>query len=162
MQKRGGARRTARVRAFQTLYGLTFPTGHSDERLERLFKVSPAFTDPEDLAKSAPELPEKDVAFAWELVSGVYARIKELDEAISGFSQHWKVSRIARIELTILRLAIFEMLHMPDIPLKVSINEAVELAKEFGDGNSPNFVNGILDAAARSVEKGEIGKRKDI
>ena len=120
MSKKGGARRTARVRAFQTLYGLTFPTGHSGDRLEWMFKVSPAFTDPDDLAKSAPELPEKDVTFAWELVSGVYGRIKELDEAIGGFSQHWKISRIARIELTILRLAIFEMLYMPDIPLKVS------------------------------------------
>ena len=51
---------------------------------------------------------------------------------------------------------------MPDIPLKVSINEAVELAKEFGDGNSPNFVNGILDAAARAVQQGQFGPVKAI
>lgn len=160
--KKGGTRREARQRAFQTLYGLTFPTGHSAERLQQVFSDSPAFTDPENAKATAPELPEKDQTFAWDLVRGVYGHLEELDKAVGGFSQHWKVGRIARIELTILRLALFEMLHMPDIPLKVSINEAIELAKQFGDHNSPNFVNGILDAAARSVEKGDFGVRKNI
>ncbi|EPR44771.1 NusB antitermination factor [Desulfovibrio sp. X2] len=162
MSKKGGARRLARLKAFQTLYGLTFPTGHSLEGLEKLFAVSPAFVDPEQLPGEAEELAEKDRAFAWELVRGVYSSMADLDEAIGSFSQHWKISRIARIELTILRLALYEMLHMPDIPLKVSINEAVELAKEFGDGNSPNFVNGILDAAARAVQQGQFGPVKAI
>ncbi|MDD4648423.1 MAG: transcription antitermination factor NusB, partial [Desulfoplanes sp.] len=82
-----------------------------------------------------------------------YDTNKELDTTIARFSKHCKLNRIAKIELTILRLAVFEMLHVPDVPVRVTINEAIELAKKFGDDNSRTFVNGILDAVAKDVAK---------
>lgn len=98
-----------------------------------------------------------DADYAWELVKGVWARREDLDAVVGRFSRHWKLGRIARVELTILRLALYEMLLRDDIPPKVAINEGVELAKAFGDENSKSFVNGILDAAAKAVAHGEIG-----
>ncbi len=95
--------------------------------------------------------------FSWDLASGVWSKQEELDQIIAKLSQHWRIERIGRIELTILRLALFEILHRPDVPVKVAINEAIELAKQFGDENSRGFVNGILDAAAKALENGEIG-----
>mgnify|MGYP001553491040 CR=1 FL=1 len=66
------------------------------------------------------------------------------------------MKRIGRIEMTIIRLALFEMLRRDDIPLKVAINEAIELAKQFGDDQSRSFVNGILDAAGKALENNEL------
>ena len=90
-------------------------------------------------------------AYAEEIIQGVCAHARELDEIIASHSRHWKLERIARIERTMLRLAVYEILHRLDIPHKVSINEAVELAKMYGDENSPGFINGILDAVARTM-----------
>jgi N utilization substance protein B len=75
---------------------------------------------------------------------------------IGQFSRHWKVDRIGKIELTVLRLAVFEMLYREDIPPKVAINEAIELAKQFGDERSRPFVNGLLDAAAKALDEGTL------
>lgn len=96
-----------------------------------------------------------------ELLRGVLENSEEINRLIGSYSRHWRLERIAKIELGILRLAIYEMVYRPDIPLKVSINEAVELSKMFGDENSKGFINGILDAVAQSVRKGELGTRKE-
>ncbi len=93
---------------------------------------------------------------------GAWNAQRELDEVIARFSKNWKLTRIAKVELTILRLAMHEILHRQDIPLRVAINEAVELAKTYGDDNSPTFVNGILDAVARAVDNGEFTIRKGL
>ncbi|EGJ50664.1 transcription antitermination factor NusB [Desulfocurvibacter africanus] len=151
-EKKKSARRFAREKAFQVLYGIEFTDS------SHLGAVRDAFVEyprPERQTK----LDEKSDTFAWELVKGTWESKAELDGIIGRFSQNWKVTRIAKVDLTILRLGMFEILHRPDIPLKVAINEAVELAKEFGDEHSRNFVNGILDAAARAVDTGEIGTR---
>ncbi len=149
------SRRTARERAFQVLYGLHFSEVKDEKALSRAFRQSP---DP-DIA--VDDMDSKFLrgaeGFAWELTLGVWSRREELDAVIMRFSQNWRIQRIAKTELSILRLALFEMLHRPDIPVKVAINEAVELAKQFGDENSRSFVNGILDAAAKAIEHGEIG-----
>jgi len=152
MAKHSPSRREERVRAFQMLYGLNYVEVASQRSLARAFAESP---NPRDLGALGQE-PE---GFAWDLVLGVWSTLPELNEIISRFSQHWKMERIAKIELTILRLALYEIIHRPDVPLKVAINEAVELAKQFGDDNSRSFVNGILDAAAKAIEHGEIGVR---
>lgn len=94
-------------------------------------------------------------SYAWTLVEGVFDNHDSIDEIITRHSQHWKLNRIAKVELTILRLCLFEMLFCPDIPLKVAMNEAIELAKDFGDDNSKTFVNGVLDAAAKGAERDE-------
>jgi len=154
-QKKKGGRRTGRRRAFEVLYGLSFVPVDSSEALERSFKLAPERN--EELEEAAPE--ESRLDFAWMLVSGVWENLADIDKTITDFSQHWKLKRIARIELTILRLALFEMLWLDDVPMKVAINEAVELSKRFGDDNSKNFVNGILDAVAKAVENGELRVR---
>lgn len=148
-------RRLSRRKAFQILYGLSFVPVDKAEKLREAYDHYPQPT-------TNGQLPEAAETYAWELVSGVWGNQAALDEVVGRFSQHWKLGRIGRIELTILRLALFEMLHRPDIPLKVAINEAVELAKTFGDDSSGNFVNGILDAAAKAVEQGQFGISKGL
>ncbi|RLB30129.1 MAG: transcription antitermination factor NusB [Deltaproteobacteria bacterium] len=83
--------------------------------------------------------------FSKELVLGVCVHIKELDNLISKASQNWRLERIAIIDRSILRLAVFELLYRDDIPPKVSINEAVDVGKKFGTEESGAFINGILD-----------------
>ena len=78
------------------------------------------------------------------LVNGVFERREELDGYISRYSHGWKLSRISRTALGVLRCAMYEILYMPDIPAAASINEAVELAKRFDDPETVSFVNGIL------------------
>jgi len=97
------------------------------------------------------------LSYALQLVNGVRDNLEELDANIGRHSQNWKVKRIAMVELTIMRLAVYEMICREDIPVKVAINEAIELAKTFGDNNSRNFVNGILDAVAREIRHDQSG-----
>ncbi|MCK9239830.1 transcription antitermination factor NusB [Desulfocurvus sp.] len=162
-QKKGG-RRSGRRRAFEVLYGLCFAPPEGDDTA-RAVALAPEARQEQD-QDTPPEPADGDDGhaqgreeFARALVAGVWSRRQDLDETINRFSQHWKLARIARVELTILRVALYEMLYLDDIPLKVAINEAVELAKRYGDDNSKNFVNGILDAVARAVEHGELRVR---
>jgi len=91
------------------------------------------------------------LAFARELVQGVIANREELDRVITGKSRNWALTRMAKIDLNILRIGAFELLHRPDIPKSVTINEAIEIAKVFGTEDSPAFVNGILDEIASGL-----------
>jgi N utilization substance protein B len=84
------------------------------------------------------------VAYAEELVHGVLAHLDQLDEAIEGAAHEWPLTQMARIDKNILRLAIYEILFNNSVPAKVAINEAVELAKQFGSDTSSRFVNGVL------------------
>lgn len=93
---------------------------------------------------------EEDIKkFADQLVEGVSGHLDEIDDVLSVFSTNWKISRMASIDKNILRIAIYELMHCPDIPVKVTINEAVEIAKCFGTTESGAFVNGILDNVAK-------------
>lgn len=138
-----GIRRVGRTLAFQVLYGTHFKDAQSPMDMETFFDINPLVM--EEKSETARE-------FARDLVMGVDARVAELDKTIESHSQHWKIERIAMVELTILRLSLYEMLHT-DIPLKAAINEAIELSKTFGDGKSRGFVNGILDGASKTIEK---------
>lgn len=84
-------------------------------------------------------------AYLVKLVEGVAAHQKELDTLIRQHSEHWRLERMAVVDRNLLRLALYELLHHPEIPSKVVINEAVELAKRYGTEESSAFVNGILD-----------------
>ena len=79
-----------------------------------------------------------------------------IDSVIERFSQNWRVDRLGKIELTLLRLAVFEMLYRADVPPKVAINEALELSTRFGDAKAKSFINGILDAAIKAQEAGTL------
>jgi N utilization substance protein B len=84
---------------------------------------------------------------------GVSVNLHDIDKTIEDHSQHWKIERIAMVELSILRLSLYEML-FTDIPVKAAINEAIELSKTFGDDKSRSFVNGILDGVAKTSKRG--------
>jgi len=94
--------------------------------------------------------------YATALVGGTVENMDRIDAAISKVADNWSLERIGGVERNILRLAIQELLFMPDVPPKVAINEAVEMAKKFGSEDSGGFVNGILDAVRKMAESGEI------
>jgi len=89
------------------------------------------------------------------LAKGVCDNRDSIDEIISKYSDNWKVSRISRIDLNILRIAIYEMLNLSNIPHPVTINEAVDIAKKYGNNESGSFINGIVDRVRIALEKGE-------
>lgn len=89
--------------------------------------------------------PRDHYAFAEELIHGTIEHAAEIDSHIKALAHNWEFERVARIDLAILRLAIFEMLHRKDIPPVVSINEAIDLSKQFSTADSKRFINGILD-----------------
>jgi N utilization substance protein B len=88
-------------------------------------------------------------AFAEDLVAAVQEHRTDIDGLIDAAARNWQLDRISRIDLSILRLAVGEMLATPGIPLEVVIDEAVELARDYSDANAPAFVNGVLDRIAR-------------
>lgn len=100
---------------------------------------------------STAELAEDSQRFAEQLFRKVAEGIQQLDEKITRFSQNWNIERVAMVDLCILRIAICEFTCFPDIPAKVTINEAVELAKKYSTQQSSRFVNGILDAVYKSL-----------
>jgi N utilization substance protein B len=115
----------------------------SDQRRDAVF----ALYQHEVTARPLGELLDDAKPFTRELAEQVEANRPELDELISRHSQNWSLSRIAPLERSILRTALYEALHSEDIPVEVAIDEAVELAKEYCGADAPGFVNGILGAA---------------
>ncbi len=99
------------------------------------------------------EQPREHYAFGEELIQGVILNSDAIDARIKGLAHNWDFERIAKIDLAILRLAMFEMLYRKDIPPVVSINEAIDLSKEFSNADAKRFINGILDRL-----KGELGR----
>ena len=133
-------RHKGRERAFQILYGWGFVRDRKEDYIQRTFQNfhSEQFED-------NPEASE----FAWNLLTGVQKELSTLDRAVASHSKNWRLDRIARVEIAILRLALYEMLFLEDVPVNVAINEAIELSKKFGDRKSNKFVNGILDAIGK-------------
>jgi len=125
-------RREGRVAAVQYLYA---------------WSINP----PTDLAGDltlffeSQEQPRDHYAFGEEVIHGVLAHAAEIDARIRGLAQNWEFERIAKIDLAILRVAIFEMIYRKDIPPVVSINEAIDVSKQFSNADAKRFINGILD-----------------
>jgi N utilization substance protein B len=145
-----GIRRIGRTLAFQAIYGMQFAVKGEPVDFETAFEQNPMVREQES---------ETAIAFAHDLVEGVYTNLDQINTIIQDHSQHWKISRIAVVELSILQLAMYEMVHT-DIPLKAAINEGIELSKTFGDSKSRGFINGILDSVAKGVADGKYGARK--
>jgi N utilization substance protein B len=123
-------RRRARAAVLQVLYELDFTDHKVIPALEARFDERP--------------LPEAAETFARSLASGVQAYRTYLDSIVSNLAPEWPIDQIAAVDRNVLRVAIYELLFEPEIPPKVAINEAVELAKMFGSESSPRFVNGVL------------------
>ena len=94
---------------------------------------------------SGCEQPREHYAFGEELIHGVIDHLADIDARIKGLAHNWEFDRIAKIDLAILRLAMFEMIYRQDIPPVVSINEAIDLSKQFSNADAKRFINGILD-----------------
>ncbi len=97
--------------------------------------------------------PDAVRTFTEELLHGALAHLDEIDRIVQGLAQNWDLHRMSGVDRNIIRLAMYEMLYRRDIPPVVSINEAVEIAKEFGGPESGRFVNGILDRARQDVDR---------
>lgn len=105
-------------------------------------------TQMESYFEELPELGESDRMYMEEKFGRIKELSDELDEKINSASRGWKTGRMGKAELAILRLAVYEMLYDDEIPVKVAINEAVELSKRYGGEDAPSFVNGILGKIA--------------
>jgi len=136
-----GKRRKARELALQALYQVDFYGASPGGPLELFWEDQGA----------GGEILE----FAKNLVEGVVAHREEIDRLVEDHSEHWKLSRMSRVDRNILRLAVLEFLEMPDIPCKVTIDEAIELGKRFGTSESGAFINGILDHVLKQLLKEE-------
>lgn len=134
-----GGRHEAREWAVQFLFQRDFNKGELDSALTVFWM---------DRKTTA-----KDKAFTEELIRGVEGHKAELDKKIQQYAENWDVKRMGAVDRNIIRLALYEMLHRPDVPPVVSINEGVEIAKEFSGLESGKFVNGILDRACRDLQR---------
>ena len=133
------AKRTkARERAVQALYQIDVAATDLDEALSRFWKsFEPVEREVMDLAEA--------------LVRGVAEHRRQIVDAIEEFSTNWRLDRMARVDRNILRLAVHELVHRPEVPVKVVINEAIELGKKYGSESSGAFINGVLDRVAASL-----------
>ena len=94
--------------------------------------------------------------FAEQLVRGVLTHAEPLDRVLAVSAEHWRIERMAVVDRNVLRIGVYEMLYHPDTPSAVVIDEAIEIAKKFGSGESGSFINGILDDVRRRRERGEL------
>ncbi len=138
------SRRRSREMAVQVLYQVDMAQSDIGEALRLFCKHFKA--------------PESIRDFANELVNGAHEHREEIDTLIRRFSENWRLERMPTVDRNILRLAIFELLYRPDIPTKVSINEAVDIGKKYGSEDSGSFINGILDRIRLHLD--ETGRSK--
>lgn len=137
-----GKRRQARELALQALYFLEEQRGDPEQALDLFCR------------NFMP--PRKSRIFFLDLVRGVQQSRAHIDRIVETYSDHWKVFRMPRVDRNVIRVAVYEMLWLEDIPFKVSINEAIDIGKRFGTDESGAFINGILDRIRLALEKGEI------
>jgi transcription antitermination protein NusB len=121
----------------------------SDQRRDAVF----ALYQREVTGRPLSELLGDAKTFTRELAEGADEHLEELDGEIAELARGWSLDRIAPLERCIMRVALFEMFHRVDVPVEVAIDEAINLTKEFCGADAPGFVNGILGAAARNLEK---------
>lgn len=124
-------RRALREQVFKMLFRVEF---HDAEEM----KEQAVLFDEEEFCS------EKDKEYITKKFENIVEKITEIDAAVNEVAKGWKTTRMGKVDLTIIRLAVYEMKYEEDIPVKVAINEAVELAKQYGTDDSPAFVNGIL------------------
>jgi N utilization substance protein B len=141
-----GARRRARECALQMLYSLDVNPGLGVEQVFAHFW--------KDFAGEAAEERDADVmGFAERLVRGAQQNLAEIDDIIQRASKNWRLERMARVDRNLLRLGAYELRFETEVPGRVVINEAIELAKRFGTAESPAFVNGLLDRISQELQR---------
>lgn len=127
------SRKVARELSFKVIFSFNFQS--ENEEIESLIN---------NLENETNDVTKEDKEYIKEIVNGIINNKEKLDEVIKKYLKEWTMDRISKTDLAILRLAVYEILYREDIPYKVSVNEAVELAKAFSDDTSPSFINGVL------------------
>ncbi len=133
-----GVRRKARESALKMLYAWEV----SKNPVERVIDTYWRDFEPQQEGRE----------FSDQIFRGTVEHLQELDRAIQQASAHWKLNRMAALDRNLLRLATFELFYLEDVPKRVTLNEAIEIAKRFGTEDSWAFINGVLDKLAQSVE----------
>lgn len=126
-------RREQREQIFKMLFRVEF---HAPAELPEQLKLF------EEMDK--PACSEKETAYIGGKYRSIVDHLADIDASINEVAEGWKTARMGKVDLTLLRLAVYEMRYEEDVPVKVAINEAVELAKKYGTDDSPSFVNGVL------------------
>jgi N utilization substance protein B len=143
-----GARRTGRIIAFQTLYRYDC-TGEPAEELLDFSWI--------DSARLA-QIKETSLNFARLIILGTLSELERIDETIVRQLEHWDFSRLAKVDLAIIRMSAYCLLCQQNIPATVTIDEAVDIAKEFGSGDSYRFINGVLDGIRKQIASSGVSK----
>ena len=145
-------RNTAREIAVHLAYELSFTALPVEELLESRLNAErfAELAGEDELYREAPDQLQRD--YITRLVTGVAEHAAELDGYIAKYARGWKFSRIPLVASAIMRVAMYEILYMPEIPNGAPINEAVEMAKTFGGDDSPAFINGVLGKLAKHQE----------
>jgi N utilization substance protein B len=132
--------------------------------LQALYQLDTSGGEPRDVLRAIlahfEEADAETAQFAEQLVRGVQSDRAQIDELIQKSSSNWKLDRMARVDRNILRLAVYEILRRADVPVRVTLNEAIELGKKFGSEESSAFVNGVLDKIAHTDLPGAAPKLK--
>jgi len=131
-------RHLARTCVMQTLFSVEFREDNAKELLGRI------------LEEFAPKLTEQD--FAYDTLEGVLKKQNKIKDIIQKFAPQWPIEKIARVDRAILEIGVYEIAFTSDIPPVVAINEAIEIAKHFGDDNSPKFINGVLSSVMKEYK----------
>ena len=154
------SRRRAREAALQALYSCDTLSNWSYEPVDLYFSIlskqEDAIATPQsgEAALKISKLiaiERRCTFFARQLARGVVDNLRYIDRRLEEASDHWKLGRMSRVDRNILRLACYEMVYMADVPMTVSIDEAIELAKAYGNEESPGFVNGVLDSVSKNL-----------
>ena len=143
----------SRTKAREIALHLVFEMGFqqfADENLNDRLDESIMASISGDIALYAGKLSEQQTQYIRSVVKGVAGHQDELDRTIETYAKGWKLSRLSRMTAAVLRLAIYEMRYVDDVPVRVAINEAVELAKVYDTDEAASFINGVLGAVARA------------
>jgi N utilization substance protein B len=143
-----GLRHAGRELALKALYQCDLRGGASNEDLAMFFEAFPA--------------DDRSRLFALQLVDGVRRECAMLDGEIATALENWSIGRLARVDHNILRLSLYELLRLEEIPARVTIDEAIELAKAYGDNESGRFVNGVLDQLAQRLKLKDKGEESHV
>jgi len=152
------SRVTARSAAMQMIYEHLSGGQGGEETLRMIYDElrKDGVSGVEKVGAGEPN--ETDRAYITRVMEGVLEHLEEIDALISSAAKGWAIDRMALVDLTVLRLAVWEMLHEKDIPGSVSISEALELTERYSDPEDKKFVNGVLGTILRSLESGEAKK----
>lgn len=132
-------RKIARENTMKLLFQMNVNNDFSEEVIDKYLEYN--------------ELKEKEEKYIKETATYIMNNLEEFDSKIEKYAKRWKITRFAKVDLAVLRIAIYEILYREDIPIEVSINEAIEISKKYSTDESRKFINGILGSLVRGLEK---------